>query len=76
MQNNNRLSWIDAIRGIGAVMVVIFHLWQVYRNDYAGHNTSLVYKALDHLIFTSFDFEKIGVVLFSVKRTLFIPLST
>ncbi|MQR87066.1 acyltransferase family protein [Bacillus megaterium] len=69
-----RLEWLDAIRGIGAIMVMIIHLWEKH-SEYSANQSSITYIILNFLIRGIYDFGKIGVVLFFAVSGFVIPYS-
>lgn len=71
---NKRLDWLDAIRGIGAIMVMILHLWEKHLEQ-TSTPYSIINITIDFLIRGAYDFGKIGVVLFFAVSGFVIPYS-
>ncbi|KZE10594.1 acyltransferase family protein [Priestia aryabhattai] len=75
MENENkRLGWLDATRGIGAIMVMVFHLWERH-SEQKFIPYSIINTTIDFLIRGVYDFGKIGVVLFFAVSGFVIPYS-
>jgi len=70
----HRLQWVDSLRGIASLLVVILHLWiSVLRNYHIPQSVSV--KAITSIIFGYLDFGKIGVVAFFIISGYVIPYS-
>ncbi|MES2133719.1 MAG: acyltransferase [Bacteroidota bacterium] len=70
----HRLQWVDSLRGIASLLVVILHLWiSVIRNYHVSQSVSV--KAITSIIFGYLDFGKIGVVAFFIISGYVIPYS-
>ncbi|MFE3894650.1 MULTISPECIES: acyltransferase family protein [unclassified Priestia] len=71
---NKRLDWLDATRGIGAVMVMVLHLWERHSAQMSTSD-STINLIINFLIRGVYDFGKIGVVLFFAVSGFVIPYS-
>ena len=70
----HRLQWVDSLRGIAALLVVILHLWlSVFKNYHVSQTGSV--SALNSIVFGYLDFGKIGVVAFFIISGYVIPYS-
>jgi len=63
MIKSSRLQWIDSLRGIAAIMVVVLHLWLFVRNN-VNIPVNIYTKFISFFVSDFFDFGKIGVVVF------------
>lgn len=71
-KNIGRYDWIDSLRGISALIVLILHLWLDIK---ALIPNSFFKNAANLLIFGFTDFGKIGVVIFFFISGYLIPIS-
>ncbi|EZP77633.1 acyltransferase [Parageobacillus genomosp. 1] len=71
--SNDRLLWLDSLRGIAALMVAIFHFWMYARLQVKDENS--VDKFFEFFTYDYFDIGKIGVVLFFAISGFIIPYS-
>ena len=70
----HRLEWLDCLRGIAALMVVVLHLWLSLLSIYKLSLTGSL-KIISYFIFGYLDFGKIGVVAFFLISGYVIPYS-
>jgi peptidoglycan/LPS O-acetylase OafA/YrhL len=75
MQNESRLDWIDSIRGLAALLVVVFHFWEVARDLNPQLTKAGLYPMIDWLIYNMFNIGKVGVVMFFAVSGFVIPFS-
>lgn len=70
----HRLQWVDSLRGIAALLVVILHLWHSLLPTF-HLNMSGGVKIISFFVFDYLDFGKIGVVAFFLISGFVIPYS-
>lgn len=68
----NRHQWLDSLRGISAILVLILHIWLIIKN-YVPEGLSK--QVVSSLVFGITDFGKIGVVIFFFISGYLIPTS-
>lgn len=71
--SNDRMLWLDSLRGIAALMVAIFHFWMYARLQVKDENS--VDKFFEFFTYDYLDIGKIGVVLFFAISGFIIPYS-
>lgn len=73
-KKSHRLEWVDSLRGISALLVVILHLWFALISQYKIETLKPV-AILSYVVFDYTDFGKIGVVCFFLISGFVIPYS-
>lgn len=69
-----RLEWVDSLRGVAALLVVILHLWLYLINNFSVEVSGFA-KEVSYVLFGYLDFGKIGVVAFFLISGYVIPYS-
>lgn len=70
MKAKNKWEWIQSIRGLAAILVVIFHMWLYIKNTYKLDNVFL-----DFFSITFIDSGKFAVALFFLISGYLLPYS-
>jgi peptidoglycan/LPS O-acetylase OafA/YrhL len=70
----HRLHWVDCLRGIAALLVVILHLWTSILINYHMASTAAI-NGISGIVYGYLDFGKIGVVVFFMISGYVIPYS-
>lgn len=76
MKKASRISWLDSLRGIAAFMVVILHIWLIWREKNPTVKVPDEISIFFNCITKGFiDFGKIGVAVFFIVSGYVIPYS-
>jgi peptidoglycan/LPS O-acetylase OafA/YrhL len=70
-----RISWLDSLRGIAALMVAVMHLWEFLKVRYVAETTTIISKIINLVILDCLNFGKLGIVIFFMISGYVIPFS-
>jgi peptidoglycan/LPS O-acetylase OafA/YrhL len=70
-----RIAWLDSLRGIAAVMVAIMHLWEMLYATYFQEGSNGVTDIIDLIVLDGWNWGKSGVVVFFIVSGYVIPFS-
>ncbi|MFD2584182.1 acyltransferase family protein [Pedobacter vanadiisoli] len=70
-----RVQWLDSLRGIAAVLVMIMHIWEIIVLKYADQYNPFFKEITNFLVIDFFNFGKIGVAVFFLVSGYVIPYS-
>jgi peptidoglycan/LPS O-acetylase OafA/YrhL len=70
-----RITWLDALRGVAAVMVAVMHLWERVKWAYPQETDTCWGKITDLIVSSGWNWGKSGVVIFFIVSGYVIPFS-
>jgi peptidoglycan/LPS O-acetylase OafA/YrhL len=79
MNNTNggqeRIPWLDSLRGVAALMVAVMHLWEIIDNIYFQEGHSCITHIVGLIISDGWNWGKSGVIIFFIVSGYVIPFS-
>jgi peptidoglycan/LPS O-acetylase OafA/YrhL len=72
---DSRVHWIDSLRGIAAILVMVMHIWEVVHIKYPSAINVNLGAVLDFFISSYLSLGKVGVVIFFLVSGYVIPYS-